>query len=115
MLRREMERDLARPWPAMSSRSIISPDGAGKRAEVGLKSPALEPPDKGMISPASFIPIADRGLIVPIENWVLEQSCKLAATWRNPPSRSQLARPVCRIAGRCRLCALANMAQPPPA
>ena len=36
-----------------------------------------------MISPASFIPIAkSSGLIVPIGNWVLEQSCKLAATWR---------------------------------
>jgi EAL domain-containing protein (putative c-di-GMP-specific phosphodiesterase class I) len=34
-----------------------------------------------MISPADFIPIAESsGMIVPIGNWVLEQSCKLATT-----------------------------------
>ena len=38
-------------------------------------------PQKGMISPADFIPIAESsGMIVPIGNWVLEQSCKLATT-----------------------------------
>jgi diguanylate cyclase (GGDEF)-like protein len=39
-------------------------------------------PDRGMISPAEFIPIAeDTGLINPIGQWVLTEACKQAATW----------------------------------
>lgn len=41
-------------------------------------------PDKGMISPADFIPVAeDIGLIVPIGEWVLRRACAEAAKW--PP------------------------------
>jgi diguanylate cyclase (GGDEF)-like protein/PAS domain S-box-containing protein len=39
-------------------------------------------PDKGMISPADFIPIAeDIGLIVPIGEWVLREACTEATKW----------------------------------
>jgi diguanylate cyclase (GGDEF)-like protein/PAS domain S-box-containing protein len=39
-------------------------------------------PDKGMISPAEFIPIAeDIGLIVPLGEWVLREACSEAAKW----------------------------------
>jgi diguanylate cyclase (GGDEF)-like protein/PAS domain S-box-containing protein len=39
-------------------------------------------PDKGMISPADFIPIAeDIGLIVPIGEWVLREACIEATKW----------------------------------
>ena len=41
-------------------------------------------PDRGMISPAEFIPIAeDTGLINQIGQWVLTEACKQAAAW--PP------------------------------
>jgi diguanylate cyclase (GGDEF)-like protein len=39
-------------------------------------------PDRGMISPAEFIPIAeDTGLINQIGQWVLTEACKQAASW----------------------------------
>jgi diguanylate cyclase (GGDEF)-like protein/PAS domain S-box-containing protein len=39
-------------------------------------------PDKGMISPADFIPIAeDIGLIVPLGEWVLREACTEAMRW----------------------------------
>ena len=39
-------------------------------------------PEKGMISPADFIPVAeDIGLIVPLGEWVLREACMQAAAW----------------------------------
>ncbi|MGD0084286.1 MAG: EAL domain-containing protein, partial [Acidimicrobiales bacterium] len=39
-------------------------------------------PERGTISPADFVPIAEEcGLIVPIGEWVLERACALLARW----------------------------------
>ncbi len=39
-------------------------------------------PDKGMVSPAAFIPLAEEiGAIVPIGEWVLRRACEVAAGW----------------------------------
>jgi diguanylate cyclase (GGDEF)-like protein/PAS domain S-box-containing protein len=39
-------------------------------------------PDKGLIMPADFIPVAeDTGLILPLGMWVLEASCEQLAAW----------------------------------
>jgi EAL domain-containing protein (putative c-di-GMP-specific phosphodiesterase class I) len=39
-------------------------------------------PDRGMVSPAEFIPIAEKtGLIIPLGEWILKQVCADALSW----------------------------------
>jgi EAL domain-containing protein (putative c-di-GMP-specific phosphodiesterase class I) len=41
-----------------------------------------EDPDRGMVPPLDFIPLAEEtGLIEPIGEWVVEESCRQAAAW----------------------------------
>ncbi|MDA8383706.1 MAG: bifunctional diguanylate cyclase/phosphodiesterase [Betaproteobacteria bacterium] len=40
-------------------------------------------PDRGIVSPAAFIPLAERsGLIIPIGEWVLNEACRQMAEWQ---------------------------------
>lgn len=52
-------------------------------------------PERGAVSPAAFIPVAERsGLIVPIGAWVLETACTAAAGWPWPVEVSVNLSPV---------------------
>jgi predicted signal transduction protein with EAL and GGDEF domain/ActR/RegA family two-component response regulator len=42
-----------------------------------------EHPQRGIVSPLDFIPLAEEtGLVVPLGAWVLEEACRQAETWR---------------------------------
>ncbi|HSN32406.1 MAG TPA: EAL domain-containing protein, partial [Ideonella sp.] len=49
-------------------------------------------PQRGMIAPATFIPIAERfGLIGALGNWVIEDACRQARYWREHGMRMRVA------------------------
>jgi diguanylate cyclase (GGDEF)-like protein/PAS domain S-box-containing protein len=61
-------------------------------------------PERGMISPADFIPVAeDTGLIVELGEWVLRTACAEAATW---PAHVRLAVNVSPVQLKCQTLAL---------
>ena len=57
----------------------VDRDGRVRGAEVLLR---WQHPERGMVSPAEFIPLAEAtGLILPIGHWVLESACRQIAHW----------------------------------
>ncbi|MDO8448532.1 MAG: EAL domain-containing protein [Rhodoferax sp.] len=57
-------------------------------AEVLLR---WQHPQRGMVSPADFIPLAEEtGLILPLGHWVLETACTQLAVWATQPEMAHL-------------------------
>lgn len=60
-----------------------------------------EHPDKGMVSPAIFIPIAEEtGLIVQIGQWVLEEACRQLRRWQEHYPNSQALQMSVNLSGK---------------
>jgi len=82
----QLEQDLRAAIELSQLRLTFQPivDTVGGRhrgAEVLLR---WNHPDRGTISPAEFIPVAESdGQIVGIGDWVLEQACRCWSTWRD--------------------------------
>ena len=82
--RRDMELDLRRAFANGEFELHYQPlvDIATDRIDGFESLLRWRHPDKGMISPAEFIPVAeDIGLIVSIGEWVLREACSEAVKW----------------------------------
>jgi diguanylate cyclase (GGDEF)-like protein/PAS domain S-box-containing protein len=82
--RRDMERDLRSAFANGEFELHYQPlvDIAADRINGFESLLRWRHPDKGMISPADFIPVAeDIGLIVALGEWVLREACTEAAKW----------------------------------
>jgi EAL domain-containing protein (putative c-di-GMP-specific phosphodiesterase class I) len=68
---------------------IHAPSGEITGAEALMR---WHHPQRGMISPGVFIPIAERfGLIGALGNWVIDEACRQARTWRDDGLRMRVA------------------------
>jgi len=82
--RRTMERDLRMALAAGQFELHYQPVVNLQSGEIsGLEALIRwNHPERGMISPATFIPLAeDTGFIVPLGEWVIRQACLTAAKW----------------------------------
>ena len=85
--RRQLEVDLRAALPAgqleMHYQPLVALNGdhiSGFEALMRWRHP-----QRGMISPGDFIPLAEEtGLIVEMGSWALERACRDAATWPDP-------------------------------
>jgi diguanylate cyclase (GGDEF)-like protein len=68
---------------------IVSLDG--RRTEGVEALVRWEDPEKGLRSPAEFIPIAEQSsLILRVGSWVVDEACRQAAVWRADPATRHL-------------------------
>jgi diguanylate cyclase (GGDEF)-like protein len=82
--RRVMEQDLRRGLPAGEFELYYQPVVNLASNEISGFEALIRwnHPEKGLVSPATFIPLAEEiGFIVPLGEWVIRQACATAAQW----------------------------------
>ena len=82
--RRVMEQDLRKALPAGEFELYYQPVVNLTRNEISGFEALIRwnHPKQGLVSPASFIPLAEEiGFIVPMGEWVIRQACATAAHW----------------------------------
>ena len=68
---------------------IHAPSGEITGAEALMR---WHHPQRGLVSPGVFIPIAERyGLIVALGNWLIDEACRQARVWRDQGLRMRVA------------------------
>lgn len=68
---------------------IHAPSGAITGVEALMR---WQHPTRGMISPAVFVPLAERfGLINALGNWLIDEACRQARSWRDEGLRMRVA------------------------
>jgi diguanylate cyclase (GGDEF)-like protein len=82
--RRIMEQDLRKALPAGEFELYYQPVVNLANGEISGFEALIRwnHPERGIISPAAFIPLAEEiGFIVPLGEWVIRQACVTAARW----------------------------------
>lgn len=79
----ELRQALTRQQFKLHYQRQVNAEGSVVGAEVLLR---WQHPERGMISPMVFIPIAEEtGLIVPLGKWVLQMACAQLKQWEHDP------------------------------
>lgn len=89
---RALTRELAKALGARQLELYYQPQVHASGEVVGAEALLRwHHPELGMVSPAEFIPLAERsGLILPIGRWVLDSACSQLAVWQQLPAMSEL-------------------------
>ena len=94
VLRRTLERDL-RQALQRSQLGVVYQPQLDPRTNRIVSAEALlrwRHPERGMISPGEFIPVAETsGLIRPLGRWILDEACQQASTWARAGHQLQVA------------------------
>jgi diguanylate cyclase (GGDEF)-like protein len=78
-LEAELRAALATDGLVLEYQPVVGPDGIVSSAEALIRWPH---PERGVISPAEFLPIAQRGgMLRELDVWVLRTAAREAATW----------------------------------
>ena len=82
-------------WGALEKQQFVlqyQPQVAADGTVIGLEALVRwRHPERGMIPPAEFIPLAEEsGQILPLGRWVLETACAQLAAWASDPQRARL-------------------------
>jgi diguanylate cyclase len=86
--KRALQRDLALAVERNELKLYFQPQATTEGEVFGFEVLVRwQHPVRGLVSPAVFIPLAEEtGLIGPIDEWVLREACREAASWAKPLS-----------------------------